>query len=54
MKILNYSLSLDEIVFEHRNKEYGACDLRSRFIEESLTKIYDHWNSFCLAAITPL
>lgn len=24
---LNYNPSLDEIVFEHRNKEYGAYDL---------------------------
>ena len=30
---LNYNLSLDEIVFEHRNKEYGAYDLRSSYEE---------------------
>ena len=28
---LNYNPSLDEIVFEHRNKEYGAYDLRSSY-----------------------
>ena len=27
----NYTPSLDEIVFEKRNKEYGAYDLRSRY-----------------------
>lgn len=27
----NENLSLDEIVFEHRNKEYGAYDLRRRY-----------------------
>ena len=26
---LNYNPSLDEIVFEHRNKNYGAYDLRT-------------------------
>lgn len=50
---LNYNPSLDEIVFEHRNKEYGAYDLRSSY-RRMLTKALVIGTAiFCIATITP-
>lgn len=48
-----YNRSLDEIVFENRNKEYGAYDLRSSY-RRILTKSFIVGTAlFLLAAITP-
>lgn len=45
--------TLDEIVFEKRNKEYGAYDLRKTY-PRILTKAFIFGTIFfCLAAITP-
>ncbi len=47
------NLTLDEIVFENRNKEYGAYDLRSSY-RKVLTKSFILGTVlFCAAAITP-
>ena len=47
------NLSLDEIVFENRNKDYGAYDLRKTY-PRILTKAFIFGTIFfCLAAITP-
>lgn len=49
----NSTPTLDEIVFEHRNKEYGAYDLRSNY-RKMLTKAFILGTVvFCIAAITP-
>lgn len=51
---LNYNPTLDEIVFEHRNKEYGAYDLRSTY-SRMLTKSFLIGTAFfLLLAISPL
>ena len=50
---LNYSSSLDEIVFEHRNKEYGAYDLRSSYRRILTRSMIIGTLIFCIAAITP-
>ncbi len=45
--------TLDEIVFENRNKAYGAYDLRTRY-RGMLTKAFIFGTLFfCIAAITP-
>jgi hypothetical protein len=41
---LKYDLTLDEIVFENRNKEYGAYDLRL-LILSCLQGLFN-WDSF--------
>ena len=47
------NLTLDEIVFENRNKEYGAYDLRSSY-RKVLTKSFVLGTIlFCVVAITP-
>ena len=47
------NLTLDEIVFENRNKEYGAYDLRTGY-RKTLTKSFIVGTIvFCVAAITP-
>ena len=49
----NSNLTLDEIVFEKRNKAYGAYDLR-RTYRSSLTKAFILGTVlFCVMAITP-
>ena len=50
---LNYSSSLDEIVFEHRNREYGAYDLRTSYRKILTRSLIIGTVLFCLAAITP-
>lgn len=51
---LNYDLSLDEIVFENRNKEYGAYDLRTTY-SKMLTKSFLIGTVFfLLLAVSPL
>ncbi|GGP02720.1 hypothetical protein GCM10010992_08250 [Cloacibacterium rupense] len=50
---LNYNPSLDEIVFEHRNKEYGAYDLRTNYRRILTKSVIIGTVLFCLAAITP-
>lgn len=51
---VNYSPSLDEIVFEHRNKEYGAYDLRTAY-PKILTKSFLLGTAFfLLLALSPL
>ena len=50
---LKYSPTLDEIVFENRNKAYGAYDLRTNY-RSMLTKAFILGTLlFCIAAITP-
>ena len=49
----NYNTSLDEIVFEHRNKEYGAYDLRTSYRKILTKSMIIGTLLFCLAAITP-
>lgn len=50
----NENLTLDEIVFEHRNKEYGAYDLRTIY-PRMLTKSFIVGTSiFLLVALSPL
>lgn len=49
----NSNLSLDEIVFENRNKAYGAYDLRTNY-KSVLTKAFIFGTIlFCVAAFTP-
>lgn len=49
----NSNLSLDEIVFENRNKAYGAYDLRTNY-RSVLTKAFIFGTIlFCVAAFTP-
>lgn len=49
----NSNLSLDEIVFENRNKAYGAYDLRTNY-RSVLTKAFIFGIIlFCVAAFTP-
>lgn len=49
----NSSPGLDEIVFENRNKAYGAYDLRTNY-RSMLTKAFILGTLlFCIAAITP-
>lgn len=49
----NKDLTLDEIVFEHRNKKYGAYDLRQKY-PKLLTRAFIIGTvSFLVAAITP-
>ncbi|WP_379966059.1 energy transducer TonB [Epilithonimonas sp. UC225_85] len=51
---LNYNPTLDEIVFENRNKEYGAYDLRTTY-SRMLTKSFLIGTAFfLLLAISPL
>ena len=51
--IYNSNLSLDEIVFENRNKAYGAYDLRTNY-RSVLTKAFIFGTIlFCVAAFTP-
>ena len=51
---LNYNPTLDEIVFEKRNKEYGAYDIRSTY-SRMLTKSFLIGTAFFLVlAISPL
>jgi len=50
----NTTPTLDEIVFENRNKAYGAYDLRTRY-RSVLTKAFIFGTIlFCVIAITPL
>lgn len=49
----NKNLTLDEIVFENRNKEYGAYDLRKQY-SKTLTRSFILGTVlFCVVAITP-
>ena len=49
----NQNLTLDEIVFEHRNKEYGAYDLRRQY-PRLLTRSFIVGTSlFLLVALSP-
>ena len=50
---LNYNPSLDEIVFENRNKEYGAYDLRTSYKKILTRSLVIGTLLFCIAAITP-
>lgn len=51
---LNYNPTLDEIVFEKRNKEYGAYDIRSTY-SRMLTKSFLIGTAFFLVlAVSPL
>ena len=51
---VNYSPSLDEIVFEHRNKAYGAYDLRTAY-PKILTRSFLLGTAFfLLLALSPL
>ena len=51
---LNYNPSLNEIVFEKRNKEYGAYDLRTTY-PKVLTKSFIIGTAFfILLAVSPL
>ena len=51
--IYNQNLSLDEIVFENRNKEYGAYNLRTQY-PRVLTKSFIIGTSlFLIAALSP-
>ena len=50
---LNYNPSLDEIVFEHRNKNYGAYDLRTSYKKILTRSLVIGTLLFCIAAITP-
>lgn len=48
------NLTLDEIVFENRNKEYGAYDLRHQY-PKLLTKSFIVGTAlFLIAALSPL
>lgn len=52
--VYNQNLTLDEIVFENRNKEYGAYDIRHQY-PRMLTKSFLIGTSiFLLAALSPL
>ena len=51
--VYNNTSTLDEIVFENRNKAYGAYDLRTRY-RSMLTKAFLLGTVlFCVAAFTP-
>ena len=51
---LNYNQTLDEIVFENRNKEYGAYDIRTTY-SRMLTKSFLIGTAFFLVlAVSPL
>lgn len=50
----NFNPTLDEIVFENRNKEYGAYDLRSNYKRLLTKSLIIGTVLFCLAAITPI
>lgn len=49
----NNNLTLDEIVFEHRNKEYGAYDLRSSYPRLLTRSFLIGTAFFVLAVATP-
>ena len=49
----NENLSLDEIVFENRNKSYGAYDLRSSYWKILTRSFILGTVLFCVVAITP-
>ncbi|MPT30305.1 MAG: energy transducer TonB [Chryseobacterium sp.] len=51
---LKYDLSLDEIVFENRNKEYGAYDLRTAYPKLLTRSFLIGTAFFLLLAISPL
>lgn len=51
--IYNQNLTLDEIVFEHRNKEYGAYDLRSAYPRLLTRSFLIGTSIFVLAIATP-
>lgn len=51
---LNYNPTLDEIVFEHRNKEYGAYDIRTSYRRILTRSLVIGTALFCLAAISPI
>lgn len=51
--IYNDNLTLDEIVFEHRNKEYGAYDLRSSYPRLLTRSFLIGTAFFVLAVATP-
>jgi len=51
---LNYDLSLDEIVFENRNKEYGAYDLRTTYPKVLTRSFLIGTAFFLLLAVSPL
>ncbi|PZU89404.1 MAG: energy transducer TonB [Chryseobacterium sp.] len=51
---LKYDLSLDEIVFEHRNKEYGAYDLRTKYPKVLTKSFLIGTTFFLLLAVSPL
>jgi len=50
----NYNTSLDEIVFEHRNKEYGAYDLRTSYRKILTKSMIIGTLLFCLAELRHL
>ncbi|MDY3317100.1 energy transducer TonB [Riemerella anatipestifer] len=50
---LGYNPSLDEIVFENRNKAYGAYDLRQSYKSILTRSMIIGTTLFCLAAATP-
>ena len=51
---LKYDLSLDEIVFENRNKEYGAYDLRTAYPKLLTRSFLIGTAFFLLLAVSPL
>ena len=51
---LSYNPTLDEIVFEHRNKEYGAYDIRTSYRRILTRSLVIGTALFCLAAISPI
>ncbi|ROI13235.1 energy transducer TonB [Epilithonimonas hominis] len=51
---LKYDLSLDEIVFENRNKEYGAYDLRTAYPKLLTRSFLIGTAFFILLAVSPL
>lgn len=51
---VNYSQSLDEIVFEHRNKAYGAYDLRTAYPKILTRSFFLGTAFFLLLALSPL
>jgi len=51
---LKYDLTLDEIVFENRNKEYGAYDLRTTYPKLLTRSFLIGTAFFLLLAVSPL
>lgn len=51
---LNYNPTLDEIVFEHRNKNYGAYDLRTKYPKILTRSFLIGTALFLLLVVSPL